>query len=43
MKGTVTHGKLAGLTILDADQATDLANFSRVHAVVRSGKLIWQR
>jgi imidazolonepropionase-like amidohydrolase len=42
-KGTVTPGKLADLTILDADPATDLTNFSRVHAVVRSGKVVWQR
>ncbi|MBS1802244.1 MAG: amidohydrolase family protein [Acidobacteria bacterium] len=42
-KGTVSAGKLADLTILDADPATDLTNFSRVHAVIRSGKLIWQR
>jgi imidazolonepropionase-like amidohydrolase len=42
-KGTITPGKLADLTILDADPATDLTNFSRVRAVVRSGKLVWQR
>ena len=42
-KGTVSAGKLADLTILDADPATDLTNFSRVHAVIRSGKLVWQR
>ena len=42
-KGTVTPGKLADLTILDADPATDLTNFSRVHAVVRSGRVVWQR
>lgn len=42
-KGTIAPGKLADLTILDADPATDLTNFSRVHAVVRSGKVIWQR
>lgn len=41
-KGTVTAGKLADLTILDSDPANDLTNFSRVRAVVRSGKLIWQ-
>ena len=41
-KGTVTAGKLADLTILDADPADALTNFSRVHAVVRSGRLIWQ-
>ena len=37
-KGTVTPGKLADLTILDADPADDLTNFARVHAVVRSGQ-----
>ena len=42
-KGTVAVGKLADLTILDADPANDLTNFSKVHAVVRSGKVIWQR
>ncbi len=42
-KGTVTPGKLADLTILEADPATDLTNFSRVHAVVRSGKVVWHR
>ena len=42
-KGTVAKGKLADLTILSADPATDLTNFSRVQAVVRSGKVIWQR
>jgi imidazolonepropionase-like amidohydrolase len=42
-KGTITVGKLADITILDADPATDLTNFSRVRAVVRSGKLIWNR
>ena len=42
-KGTVTPGKLADLTILDADPATDLTNFSHVRAVIRSGGLIWQR
>lgn len=42
-KGTVSPGKLADLTVLDADPATDLTNFSRVHAVIRSGKVIWQR
>jgi imidazolonepropionase-like amidohydrolase len=42
-KGTVTAGKLADLTILDADPATGLTNFARVAAVVRSGRVIWQR
>lgn len=42
-KGTVRTGKLADLTILDADPAEGLTNFSRVRAVVRSGRLVWQR
>ena len=42
-KGTITPGKLADLTILDADPASDLTNFSRVHAVIRSGRVVWQR
>ena len=42
-KGTVTAGKLADLTILDADPATDLTNFARVRAVIRSGAVIWTR
>jgi imidazolonepropionase-like amidohydrolase len=41
-KGTVTPGKVADLTILSADPASDLTNFSRVHAVIRSGKVVWQ-
>jgi imidazolonepropionase-like amidohydrolase len=42
-KGTVTPGKLADLTVLDADPATGLTNFSRVRAVIRSGRVIWQK
>lgn len=42
-KGTITQGKLADLTILDADPADQLTNFSKVRAVVRSGKVIWQK
>jgi imidazolonepropionase-like amidohydrolase len=42
-KGTVTPGKFADLTILEADPANTLTNFSRVRAVVRSGKVVWQR
>ncbi len=41
-KGTVTPGKLADLTVLDADPASDLSNFSRVRAVIRSGRVILQ-
>lgn len=42
-KGTVTVGKLADLTILDADPAADLTNFSRVGAVIRSGRVVYRR
>jgi imidazolonepropionase-like amidohydrolase len=42
-KGTVTAGKLADLVILDADPAANLANYSQVQAVVRSGAVVWQR
>ena len=41
-KGTITPGKLADLTILSADPADALTNFSRVQAVVRSGRVVWQ-
>jgi imidazolonepropionase-like amidohydrolase len=40
-KGTVTPGKLADLTVLDADPAAALTNFSRVRLVIRSGKLVY--
>jgi imidazolonepropionase-like amidohydrolase len=43
MKGTVTPGKLADLTILSADPADNLTNFARVAAVIRSGRVIWQQ
>jgi imidazolonepropionase-like amidohydrolase len=42
LKGTITPGKLADLTILSADPADQLTNFSRVQAVVRSGRVVWQ-
>lgn len=42
-KGTVTPGKLADLTILNADPATNLTNFSRVTTVIRSGKVVYKR
>lgn len=42
-KGTVTAGKLADLTILDADPATSLTNFAQVRTVVRSGRVLWQK
>jgi imidazolonepropionase-like amidohydrolase len=42
-KGTVTVGKLGDLTILGADPSDDVKNFSKVEAVVRSGKVVWRR
>jgi imidazolonepropionase-like amidohydrolase len=42
-KGSVTPGKLADLTILSADPALDLTNFSRVQVVIRSGRVLWER
>ena len=42
-KGTVAPGKLADLTILSADPADNLSNFAQVQAVIRSGRVIWQR
>jgi imidazolonepropionase-like amidohydrolase len=42
-EGTIAPGKLADLTILSADPAADLINFSKVQAVVRSGAVVWQR
>jgi imidazolonepropionase-like amidohydrolase len=42
-KGTITPGKLADLTILSADPAADLTNFSKVQTVIRSGAVIWSR
>ena len=43
IKGTVTPGKLADLTILSADPADNLTNYSRVAAVIRSGRVIWHQ
>ena len=42
IKGTIARGKLADLTILDADPAQDLTNFSKVRATIRSGSVIYQ-
>ena len=38
--GTVTPGKLADLVVLDADPLEDIANTSRVRAVVLNGRLL---
>jgi len=43
IKGTVTAGKLADLTILDADPAQDPAAFSKVRMTIRSGRVIYRR
>ena len=37
--GTLAPGKLADLLILDANPLTDVANLSRIHRVVKDGKL----
>ncbi|MGA9670172.1 MAG: amidohydrolase family protein [Terracidiphilus sp.] len=42
-KGTVAPGKLADLTILGADPAASLTNFSRVTTVIRSGRVVYKR
>jgi imidazolonepropionase-like amidohydrolase len=42
-KGTITPGKLADITILSADPADNLTNFSRVSMVIRSGAIIWHK
>jgi imidazolonepropionase-like amidohydrolase len=42
-KGTIAPGKLADLTILSADPAADLTNFSRVQAVIRSGRVVYTK
>jgi imidazolonepropionase-like amidohydrolase len=42
IKGTVTAGKLADLTVLDADPAQDLDAFAKVRMTIRSGKVIYE-
>jgi imidazolonepropionase-like amidohydrolase len=42
-RGTVTVGKLADLTVLAADPAESLTNFSRVRMTIRSGKVVYRR
>jgi len=43
IKATITAGKLADLTILDADPAQDPAAFSKVRMTIRSGRVIYRR
>jgi imidazolonepropionase-like amidohydrolase len=43
VKGTITPGKLADLTVLDADPANDIAAFSKVRMTIRSGRVIYRR
>ena len=42
-KGTIEPGKLADLTVLSADPAQQLTNFSQVKMTIRSGRILWQR
>jgi len=42
-EGTITMGKLADLTILDADPAESLSNFSRVRMTIRSGRVVYRK
>ena len=42
-KGTIAPGKLADLTILDADPAGDVTALARVRATVRSGQVIYRK
>lgn len=42
-KGTIEVGKLGDLVVLDADPAASLTNFSKVHAVIRSGRVVWTK
>ena len=42
-KGTIAAGKLADLTILNADPAQDIQNFAKVRMAIRGGRVIYQR
>ena len=37
--GTLAPGKLADLVILDADPLDDVTNLSRIHRVIKDGKV----
>ncbi len=37
--GTLAPGKLADLVILDADPLADVMNLSRIHRVIKDGKV----
>ena len=37
--GTLAPGKLADLVILDADPLADVLNLSRIHRVIKDGKV----
>jgi imidazolonepropionase-like amidohydrolase len=42
-EGTIASGKRADLVLLDADPLADIANLSRVHAVMIGGRLLSRR
>jgi imidazolonepropionase-like amidohydrolase len=42
-RGTIMPGKMADLVVLDADPASDVTAFSRVHFTIRNGRLIYER
>ncbi|MBW8907009.1 MAG: amidohydrolase family protein, partial [Betaproteobacteria bacterium] len=37
--GTLAAGKLADLVVLDADPLTDVQHLSRIHRVIKDGKV----
>ena len=37
--GTLAPGKLADLVVLDADPLADVTNLSRIHRVIKDGKV----